>query len=119
MNLAQRRAYDAAVECAALCMIALASVDGDSFRLHMRDALREALHLRGAVHADARRADAAAAHKVREDVVARLAAICARDCTPVSNADGAVQIDKHADRLLHECLHALLMPVGGLCLSEA
>lgn len=114
MKPAESRAYDAAVECAALCMIALRSVDGGAFRLHMRDALREALHLR-AQHDTGPQVDASAARKVRDDVVTRVAAICARDCTPISNAAGEPAMNKHAEQLLREYLDAVAMPSDGIC----
>jgi hypothetical protein len=47
---ADNPAYDAAIECAALCMIAIKSAGNDSFRRHLREALREALYLRGGFH---------------------------------------------------------------------
>lgn len=43
-------AYYAAVECAALCMIAIKSAGNDAFRRGLREALREALYLRGGFH---------------------------------------------------------------------
>ena len=82
-----RRAYDVAIECAALCMIAIGSPgsgspSSDEFRMHMREALCEALHLRGALHDREQFVDKFEARNVLSDVVTRALAIFCGDLMP-------------------------------------
>jgi hypothetical protein len=66
------RAYTAAIECAALCVIAINSVGSGSFRQNLREALREALHLRCGFHEKNMPAvDDSEVRNVLSDVVAR------------------------------------------------
>jgi hypothetical protein len=68
-------AYNVAIECAALCLIALEYPRGDQFRQHLREVLREALYLRGALNDNEAFVDRLVARKVVEDVAARASAV--------------------------------------------
>lgn len=68
-------AYNVAIECAALCLIALELPKAGQFRQHLREVLREALYLRGALNDNEPFVDKSAARKVVEDVAARATAI--------------------------------------------
>jgi hypothetical protein len=85
--------YDVAIECAALCLIALESPKGEQFRQHMREVLREALHLRGALNDNEPFIDGFEARKVVKDVAARASAISSDPVPPLAVlgrvADGA------------------------------
>ena len=77
--------------------------------------------------ADARAAEAAAkalqfseldSPALRDDAVARVKAICARDGTPIPDAAGEVEIGEHAERLLSECLDLVLRHANGMCPAD-
>ncbi len=70
-HIGDRRAYSAAIECAALCVIAINSAGSGSFRQNLREALREALHLRCGFHESNPVADDSDVRNVLSDVVAR------------------------------------------------
>jgi hypothetical protein len=70
-DIADSPAYDAAIECAALCMIAINSGGNEPFRQNLREALREALHLRCGFHESKPFVDNSEVHNVLSDVVAR------------------------------------------------
>jgi hypothetical protein len=63
-------AYYVAIECAALCMIAINSGGNSVFRSNLREALREALYLRGGLHETRSLVDDEV-RNVLSDVVAR------------------------------------------------
>jgi hypothetical protein len=118
MDPADSHAYDAAVECAALCMIALGSPAGDVFRQHMREALREALYLRGALYENERLVDGFAARNVLNEVVARVMSIFSHELAPILGADATPENGDDAELALSECLRAVLIRIDEMCLSE-
>ena len=69
--IADSRAYNAAIECAALCMMAINSGGNDPFRQNLREALREALFLRCGFHESKPFVDNSEVRNVLSDVVAR------------------------------------------------
>ncbi|MGC1444409.1 MAG: hypothetical protein WA837_03000 [Xanthobacteraceae bacterium] len=70
-HIADSRAYNAAIECAALCMMAINSGGNDPFRQNLREALREALFLRCGFHESNPFVDNSEVRNVLSDVVAR------------------------------------------------
>ena len=70
-DIADSPAYDAAIECAALCMIAINSGGNEPFRQNLREALREALHLRYGFHESEPFVGDSEVRNVLSDVVAR------------------------------------------------
>lgn len=86
-------AYNVAIDCAALCLIALEYPKGDQFRQQLREVLREALYLRGALNDNEAFVDRLEARKVVEDVAARASAISSDRMPPMvvldCFADGA------------------------------
>ena len=70
-HIADSRAYNAAIECAALCMMAINSGGNDPFRQNLREALREALFLRCGFHESKPFVDNSEVRNVLSDVVAR------------------------------------------------
>jgi hypothetical protein len=76
-------AYNVAIECAALCLIALEYPKGDQFRQHLREVLREALYLRGALNDNEAFVDRLEARKVVEDVAARASAFSSDPLPPL------------------------------------
>jgi hypothetical protein len=70
-RIADSRAYHAAIECAALCTIAINSGGGGSFRQNLREALREALYLRGGFHGSKAFVDDGEVRNVLSDVATR------------------------------------------------
>jgi hypothetical protein len=117
MHPFDRPAYDAAVECAALCMIALGSPAGDVFRQHMREALREALYLRGALHESEQLVDTFAARNVLNDVVTRVMSIFSRELAPILGARPMSEGADDAELALSECLRAVLIRIDEMCLT--
>jgi hypothetical protein len=85
-------AYNVVIECAALCLIALEYPKGDQFREHLREVLREALYLRGALKDDEPVVDNVEARNVVEDVAARASAISS-DAMPHMEVLGCVPDD--------------------------
>lgn len=113
-----RRAYGAAIECAALCMIALGSPDSDEFRQHMREALREALYIRGACDESERLVDTFEARNVLNDVVARVMTIFSCELVPRLGADISAELSTNAEMALSESLRAVLTRIDEMCLAE-
>jgi hypothetical protein len=70
-DIADSAAYNAAIECAALCMIAINSGGNEPFRQNLREALREALYLRCGFHESEPFVDNSEVRNVLSDVVAR------------------------------------------------
>jgi hypothetical protein len=118
MDHADSRAYDAAIECAALCMIALGSPDSGRFREHMREALREALHMRGALHENEQWIDKFQARNVLNDVVTRVMTIFSGELAPLVTAQGSPGTGDDAELALSESLRAVLTRIDEMCLSE-
>ena len=117
-HTADSRAYDVAIECAALCMIALGSPGSDEFRQHMREALFEALHLRGALHDSEQFVDKFEARNVLSDVVTRAIAIFSGDLMPRISVNISPEIDINAELALCDSLRAVLTRIDEMCLSE-
>ena len=118
-----RRAYDVAIECAALCMIAIGSPgsgspSSDEFRMHMREALCEALHLRGALHDREQFVDKFEARNVLSDVVTRALAIFSGDLMPRIGVNISPETSINAELALCDSLRAVLTRIDEMCLSE-
>jgi hypothetical protein len=118
MDRIARRAYDAAIDCAALCMIALGSPDRDEFRYHMREALREALQLRGGFHDNEQSIDEFEARNVLNDVVTRVMTIVASKWAPLLGTVSPAEIGDCPELGLSESLRAVLTRIDEMCLSE-
>jgi hypothetical protein len=110
-------AYDVAIECAALCMIALGSSDSEEFREQMRDAFREALYLRGALLDSERFVDKFEARNVLSQVVTRAIAIMSGDSMPIVDINISPEIGNSAELALYDSLHAVLTRIDEMCLS--
>jgi hypothetical protein len=111
-------AYDVAIECAALSMIALGSASTERFHNHMRDALREALYLRGALHDHDQLVNKFEARKLLNDVVARVMKIFSDELVPELNVNFLPEIDENAEMALSGSLRAVLTQIDEMCLSE-
>ncbi len=115
---ADSHAYDVAIECAALCMIALGSSDSEEFREHMRDAFREALYLRGALLDGEQFVDKFEARNVLSDVVTRAIAIFSGNFMPLEDINISPEIGSSAEMALYDSLRAVLTRIDEMCLSE-
>ncbi|MBV8790492.1 MAG: hypothetical protein JO237_00410 [Pseudolabrys sp.] len=118
MNPADSRAYDIAIECAALCMIALWSQQSDEFREHLRDSLRDALYLCGVFGEDAQSIDKFEARNVLTDVVTRSMMIFSDELAPLLTVNDSSETATNAELALSECLRAVLARIDEMCLSE-
>lgn len=118
MDLADSRAYDAAIECAALCMIALGSPGNDEFRQHMREALSEALHLRGAFDDSERLVDKFEVRNVLKDILTDAMTIFSGELTPCLSTNISAEIGKNADMTFGEGLRAALTRIEEMYPSE-
>ena len=114
---ADSHAYDVAIECAALCMIALGSSDSDEFRRHMRDAFREALYLRGILLDSEQFVDKFEARNVLRDVVTRAIAFFSGDPRPLVDINISPEIGNSAEMALYDSLRAVLTRIDEMCLS--
>jgi hypothetical protein len=87
-HVADNHAYNAAIECAALCLFALESPTREPFRQHMREMLRQALYLRGAFPDGEPFVDGLAAREVLNDVVACASGLLSGDLLSPANVLG-------------------------------
>jgi hypothetical protein len=111
-------AYDVAIECAALSMIALGSASTEQFHNHMRDALREALYLRGAFYDCEQLVNRFEARKVLNDVVTRVMKIFSDELVPELSVSLLPEVDENAEMALSDSLRAVLTRIDEMCLSE-
>jgi hypothetical protein len=111
------RAYESAIECAALCMIALGSANGGEFREQMREAFREALALRGALHDAEVLVNKFEARNVLNDIVTRVMMTCSGELVPTVSMKHQLQIGENAELALSQSLHAVLAKMDEMCLS--
>ena len=111
-------AYDVAIECAALSMIALGSARSGEFHDHMRDALREALYLRGAYCDREQSVNKFEARKVLHDVVTRVMIIFSGELLPQLGINSSLEINDSAELALSDSLQAVLARIDEMCLSE-